>query len=1461
MKYLYLTLLLSFVSCCSYAQIGPINGAANVCVGATLTLTDTSAGGIWSTGDATISIAGTGDTAVITGVSAGLASVTYTIGGSYVTSMFSVNPLPQRHSLYSEGGYCAGGVGAPIVIDTPDAGYSYQLLYSGSAIGTPISTSGTPFSFGIFTVPGVYSVKATNLVSGCQQLMLNSIAVSIIPTPPTPVLTIGSGSPCTGGPGTDLRIASSVPGAFYQLYIGSTPIGSAIPGTGGYVDFGAAPMSGTYGATATDMATGCTSGAAGISLSLLPHPGYIIGATGVCTGATTTLSDTTTGTWSSGNPAIATIGALSGIVTGTGVGSAAITFTSTVGCTVTTTVSVTSTLPPSSGPSTVCAGSYISITDTATGGVWNSSNTAVATVGSATGSVLGVAAGTANISYTIGGSCGLVTHTVTVLPTPATITGVSSVCNGDPTTLYDATPGGVWGSLDTGVATINPSTGAAVSLSPGLAHILYTSGACSAHTIITVDPRPVVTGANIVCVYDTIMLGTSIYGTWTTSDPGIATVDYYGRVTGVTPGAAVITSNAYSTGCATSHPVTVHTTCSGMPVAGIAHLGSPTNCSGNQNKLYLTGYSNICGTGFQWQSSIDSLTWSDVPGATFDSVAVNPEANLYYRCLVKCYSSGMSSYSTLVHVGIYNTITSHGTLNTPSYFCNGPGFLLTTCGIAPGTNVLTYYGDGSHDSVHLFSYSYDSTTTDTILHAYQLSGAYTVKQVLRDGLTRQDSITFSYNYTYCRTLPISFYFDTNGDSVLDAGDGYLYRPITTEVDSNGISIDTITAISGFYYKALGDSGTVYTFRVLSFDTSLHMWSPASGILYDTINAFVNNYPTKYFGFYCSSTTNFNLAIHADMNCGRHWAWGCINVQNTYCTPESTVIVMNFSPKYIFANSSPAPYSVVGNTVTWHMPPVSVYAAYDQWPNIWYNLTIPGLWLVTGDTVNSNYKVNPYTGDVDTTNNYLARVDTIISSYDPNLMTVSPAGNIIPCTKLEYTIDFENTGNDTAHNIYVMDTLSDNIDPHSIKVVSATAVMNITIIKDGPHSIVKFDFPNINLLDSSHYNLCNGQVRFTAMAKTGLPDGATIYNHAGIFFDDNPVVMTDTAINTIGISPINGPSVVCNTQSIRLSDASAGGTWTSGIATTVAGGLVTGISAGTSLITYTIANTCASRSVTKLVTVNPAVTPAVSVSASPTAHDSICEGTTVSFAPTPTNGGTYPTYEWVINGTLIGVGSAYSYTPANGDIVATKLTSSATCALPDTAVGSVTMTVLPYASPSVTIGASAGTHISVGLSDTLVAVATGAGTAPYYQWYINGNPVPGATNQTFIYDHYFNDDVVSCEVTANGMCATSSSSNTITVTLYNNTGINGLDAKQGISIFPNPNNGAFTIRGSVGLETEEVSIEITDMLGQLVYRNKLVASGGNINEPIALSNTFTDSIYILRIHSESGNRVVHFVVGK
>lgn len=152
-------------------------------------------------------------------------------------------------------------------------------------------------------------------------------------------------------------------------------------------------------------------------------------------------------------------------------------------------------IAPITGTANVCTTATTTLSSTTAGGVWSSSNTAVATV-SALGVVTGVTAGTADIIYTVtnGNGCvGTVQQTITVnaMPVVATTTGASSLFVGDNITLANTTVGGVWSSSNTAIATVDVN-GVVTGVAAGTANIIYTvtgTGNCvstSTHAI-TVD--------------------------------------------------------------------------------------------------------------------------------------------------------------------------------------------------------------------------------------------------------------------------------------------------------------------------------------------------------------------------------------------------------------------------------------------------------------------------------------------------------------------------------------------------------------------------------------------------------------------------------------------------------------------------------------------------------------------------------------------------------------------------------------------------------------------------------------------------------------------------------------------------------------------------------------------------------------------------------------------------------------
>ena len=367
-----------------------------------------------------------------------------------------------------------------------------------------------------------------------------------------------------------------------------------------------------------------------------------------------------------------------------------------------------------------------------------------------------------------------------------------------------------------------------------------------------------------------------------------------------------------------------------------------------------------------------------------------------------------------------------------------------------------------------------------------------------------------------------FYQDINSDCRKETTEPYISTPILVQVDSNSIPIDTISVTSGLYYQAFGPSGTIYSFRVIPgvFFASC----PLADVIYDTIVSAGSTHTVKYYGLTCLGGSGFDLAVYDVIPVtGRHDQWGNVHVSNNACTPTNATVTLHYSNLYNvdrgsgYIDTDPTPASYTDSTITWNVTGLSsTSGSVDLYYAIWSDHGCCG-YLTPGLAAKTYVTVSPSIGDNNPSNNSEIVIDTVRSGCDPNEMSVSPSGCIAvdTVTPLQYTINFMNVGNDTAFNIYVMDTLSDNVDPKSLRIIMASNTMNIAFLKDGTHNIVKFDFPAINLLDSAVCPQCSGAVIFTVNTISGLPHGTTIFNRAGVFFDDNPVVLTNTVEDMMG----------------------------------------------------------------------------------------------------------------------------------------------------------------------------------------------------------------------------------------------------------------------------------------------------------------------------------------------------------
>jgi hypothetical protein len=413
-------------------------------------------------------------------------------------------------------------------------------------------------------------------------------------------------------------------------------------------------------------------------------PDPIAGPTQVCVGDAITLTDGVTGgVWTSSLPGIASVGSSSGIVTGIAPGVVTISY-NTGGCPPATYLVTVNAIPSAiSGPTQVCVGSIITLSDPDPTGVWGSSKITMATVG-LTGDVSGVAPGLLNITFTNPVTTCQAVFPILVNDLPAAIGGVTNVCVGGTVTLTETTPGGTWsGGFPS--SNIGAGSGIVTGLAAGVDEVTYTVATtnCSITTPVTVNPLPanINTGTGVVCQGATIVYSDAdAGGTWSSINVAIASV---GVASGIITGGSTagVTTIVYTlpTGCTASALVTVNPS----PASLITPTGPTTFCTGGS--VVLNG---TTGAGFTYQWNKDGAA---LPGATNISFTA-AATGAYVLTITNGLSCSDNSPVLNVVAGITGTITH----TTPLEFCVGDVVVLgVNTGSAVGTIAYQWKKDGA----------------------------------------------------------------------------------------------------------------------------------------------------------------------------------------------------------------------------------------------------------------------------------------------------------------------------------------------------------------------------------------------------------------------------------------------------------------------------------------------------------------------------------------------------------------------------------------------------------------------------------------------------------------------------------------------------------------------------------------------------------------------------------------------
>lgn len=379
--------------------------------------------------------------------------------------------------------------------------------------------------------------------------------------------------------------------------------------------------------------------------------------------------------------------------------------------------------------------------------------------------------------------------------------------------------------------------------------------------------------------------------------------------------------------------------------------------------------------------------------------------------------------------------------------------------------------------------------------------------------------------------------------------------------------------------------------------------------------------------------------------------------------------------------------------------------------------------------------------------------------------------------------------------------------------SVTFTANVTNGGTGPAFQWKVDGVNVSGANSITFTtstLTNGQI-VTCLVGSNMP-GVT----------NSPT--TSNAI-TMTINSTPAPTI---TQSgmVLTSSASSGNQWY------LNGSIISGATSQNYTITqngsYTVkatVNGCISPASTPIVISNAftaSVVIAITSGANPT-----CESSSVTFTATPTNGGSTPTYQWKINGNTINGATNATYTSttlSNGQIVTSQMTSN----MPG-------ITGSPATSNAITMVVNSLPAVpTITQSGSLLTSSATSGNA----WIFNGTQINDAFGQSYTAPQ---NGTYTVSVTVNGCTSTSAPFNVV------NIGFAELSNETFVKVYPNPNDGNFTIAFNIDIKTNYV-LEIRNTIGQLVYTETLTNFSGIYSKPLTISE-FGKGIYSLSLISK------------
>jgi hypothetical protein len=236
-------------------------------------------------------------------------------------------------------------------------------------------------------------------------------------------------------------------------------------------------------------------------------------------------------------------------------------------------------------------------------------------------------------------------------------------------------------------------------------------------------------------------------------------------------------------------------------------------------------------------------------------------------------------------------------------------------------------------------------------------------------------------------------------------------------------------------------------------------------------------------------------------------------KNNGTTMQSGTVVFNFNDSLMdFLNASTPPSSQSTGVLSWNFTNLLPFETREIKATFELNTPTDVPPVNDGDILHYTAEINAAADDTPADNTFTLN-QTVVNSLDPNDKTCLE-GTMIAQTQVgdyvHYLIRFENNGTANARNIVVKDVI--DASKFDISTLVPLSGSHSFVTRMSGANMAEFIFENIQLPFDDDHN--DGYISFKIKTKSTLATGDIFSNTAGIYFDYNAPIITNTFTTTV-----------------------------------------------------------------------------------------------------------------------------------------------------------------------------------------------------------------------------------------------------------------------------------------------------------------------------------------------------------